>query len=98
MDIEKAEKTLLGKKVLFPEGSNPDDIGIITDVYFQPSIDLNAKNPGLVFLSDDELPDRDGNYPKPTTSPKILCRVQFDGYVYITEPQDLKVIEPTDEI
>lgn len=98
MDIEMqkkfddALKTLLNAKVLFPDSDNPNNTGIVTDIYFQPSRDLKKRNP-LTFLSDDEIPDLVGNYPKQKTSPKILCRVKFNGYVHITEPKDLKLVD-----
>jgi hypothetical protein len=83
-------KSLLGKQVYYPDGDGGmKDKGIVTNCYHQPARDLTRKDNPLTFLSDDELPDSAGNYPKKKTSPKTLYRVQFKGYVYITEPQYL---------
>lgn len=93
-EFERIKETLTGARVLFPEKPDrQDDVGIITNVYLQPAIDLDNKpQKGIVFVSKDELPDERGNYPNTKLRPKILCRVQFKNYVHMTEPEDLILI------
>jgi len=99
-EFEKTKESMIGRSVRFPENpSDPDRIGTVTDVYYQPAIDLdNDTNKGIRFLSPDEVPDKHGNRPTTKLRPKILCIVLFDGpdgpgYVHITQPQDLVLID-----
>lgn len=94
---EKTKHLLIGAKVKFPEKPNNfNEIGTITDIYFQPAINLDELDKldkkdkdslTPIFVSKDE--------PEGITQlkPKTLCMVQFSDCVHITESKDLILVD-----
>lgn len=91
MDIEIG----IGDRVLFPgRHFDPDEVGMVKDVFTQPSIDLNdGPKDHAIFFSEDECPDEDGNYPTTTLRPKTLCVVEFSICVQVIECKDLVKVD-----
>jgi hypothetical protein len=94
-EFEKIKQKMIGASVRFPEKpDNPDEIGVVTDVYFQPAIDLDDKQErGPVFVSEDEWIDPERGEVKEHLGQKILCVIAFKGCVHITEVEDLILVD-----